>query len=647
MSVYLTAIASLIRQRSAIVLIFMLSATTFAQPTSGAQSWQLQTVENAGNVGMYSSLALDSQGNPVISYYADSNLNLLHCGDPLCSSGNLITTVDSNGDVGLYPALVLDSSGHPVISYLDLTNFSLKLARCGDVNCSSDNSLQTVDDSGFVGFHTSLVLDANGYGVISYTRFSSNQLLLAHCLDANCTSSTLQVIDAAGGVGQFTTLALDRDGLPVIGYRDVNSPNLKLARCGTADCSSANRIVTVDSSGDVSNQIDLVLDAADKPIMSYFDNGAGSLRLVYCGNPTCSRDNVKRTVDNGGLVVESTALVLDQRGFPLISYFEGSTATLKVAYCGNVTCSDGNLIQDVEQNSDLGFYTALALDSGDRPVISYQDSSNSTLKVARVQGTAAIESCFEYTVEQSGNSYTAPGWNGNIIVGTNGDDTLRGTKYADLILGLGGNDTISGRGDADVICGGAGADKITSAGANDQLDGGTENDRLNSGSGFHDVVIGGPGDDKLSDPDGVLIMQGGPGADKLSVIVNKQWRNPANQRHFDGLAAGYDNDRVNLFISGRTPLIVDITGDERDGQPSPLEGINDLLKLKGPVDPASTVIKFEEQQLSGASAGEHDEAAEDAAMIALWLANDEWVSAEPEESEEGAQQVIFLPLVYR
>ena len=647
MSVYLTAISSLIRQRSVIVLIFLLSATAFAQQSSAAQSWQLQTVASAGNVGMYSSLVLDSQGNPVISYYDDNNLNLLHCGDPLCSSGNLITTVDSNGDVGLYPALVLDSSGHPVISYLDLTNFALKLARCGDVNCSSGNSLQTVDNSGFVGFHTALVLDANGYGVISYTRFSSNQLMLARCLDANCTSSTRQVIDDAGGVGQFTTLVLDRNGLPVIGYRDVNNTKLKLARCGNADCSSGNRIVTVDSSGDVGNQIDLVLDAADNPILSYFDNDAGSLRLISCGNPTCSRDNVKRTVDNGGLVVESTALVLDQRGFPIISYFEGSTATLKVAYCGNATCSSGNLVQTVEQNSDLGFYTALALDSGGRPVISYQDRANSTLKVAHLQGAAAIASCFEYSVEQSGNSYTAPGWNGNIIVGTNGDDTLRGTKQADLILGLQGNDTISGRGGADVICGGAGADKITSAGANDQLDGGTENDRLNSGSGFHDVVIGGPGDDKLSDPDGVLIMQGGPGADKLSVIVNKQWRNPANQRHFDGLAAGYDNDRVNLFISGRTPLIVDITGDERDEPPSALEGINDLLKRKGPVDPASTVIKFEEQQLSGASAGEHDEAAEDAAMIALWLANDEWVSAEPEESEEGAQQVIFLPLVYR
>lgn len=647
MSVYLTAISSLIRQRSAIVLICLLIVIAFAQQTSAAQSWQLQTVDNAGNVGMYSSLVLDSQGNPVISYYADSNLHLLHCGDPLCSSSNLITTVDSNGDVGLYPSLVLDSNGYPVISYLDLTNFSLKLAHCGDVNCSSRNSLQTVDDNGFVGFHTSLVLDANGYPVISYTRFSSDQLVLAHCLDANCTSSTIQVIDAAGGVGQFTTLALDQNGFPVIGYRDVNNTKLKLARCGNTACSSGNRIVIVDSSGDVSNQIDLVLDAADNPIISYFDNGTGRLRLVYCGNPTCSRDNVKRTVDTGGLVVEYTALVLDQRGLPVISYFDGSTATLKVAYCGNFTCSSGNLIQTVEQNSDLGFYTALVLDSGGRPVISYQDSSNSTLKVARLQGAAAIESCFEYNVEQIGNSYTAPGWNGNIIVGTTDDDTLRGTKDADLILGRGGNDTISGRGGADVICGGAGNDKITSAGANDQLDGGADNDRLNSGTGFHDVVIGGPGDDKLSDPDGALIMQGGPGADKLSVIVNKQWLNPATAHSFDGLSAGYDNDRVNLFISGRTPLVVDITGDERDEPPSPLEGTDDLLKLKGPVDPASTVIKFEDQQISGASAGESDEAAEAAAMIALWLANDEWVSAEPEESEEGAQQFIFLPLVYR
>ena len=45
--------------------------------------------------------------------------------------------------------------------------------------------------------------------------------------------------------------------------------------------------------------------------------------------------------------------------------------------------------------------------------------------------------CGSYTVYKNGNSHTAAGWSGSILVGTNSNNTLNGSNGPDLILGLG------------------------------------------------------------------------------------------------------------------------------------------------------------------------------------------------------------------
>ena len=91
------------------------------------------------------------------------------------------------------------------------------------------------------------------------------------------------------------------------------------------------------------------------------------------------------------------------------------------------------------------------------------------------------------------------------IVGTQGDDIIRGTRGADVIVGLGGNDRIRGGRGADVICGGRGRDRIWGEtgpdtifgeGGNDRIDGGRSTDVINGGNGF-DRLIGGLDDDEL------------------------------------------------------------------------------------------------------------------------------------------------------
>ncbi|MEM9651267.1 MAG: ExeM/NucH family extracellular endonuclease [Actinomycetota bacterium] len=83
------------------------------------------------------------------------------------------------------------------------------------------------------------------------------------------------------------------------------------------------------------------------------------------------------------------------------------------------------------------------------------------------------------------------------IVGTDGNDNIRGTSGPDVIVALGGNDRITGLGGDDVICAGDGVDRVFGNAGNDVIFGEGGNDRL-YGAGGEDESHGGDGNDIVS-----------------------------------------------------------------------------------------------------------------------------------------------------
>jgi len=349
----------------------VLSSANITPPSQNPRINSITTVDSAGDVGASTSITIGTDGLPVISYYDMTNgdLKVARCGNASCSSGNTITSVDTSGDVGYFTSITIGTDGLPVISHQERVNGVLTIVKCGNASCSSGDAIISVDASGYV--YTSIAIGTDGLPVISYYDGTNYNLKVAKCGNASCSSgNTITTVDSAlGSLGGYTSTTIGTDGLPVISYYDGTNTNLKVAKCGNASCSSGNTITTVDSGGSVGRYTSITIGTDGLPVISYSDSSSLALKVVKCGNASCSSVNTITTVDSGGSY-GYTSITIGTDGLPVISY---NDINLKVAKCGNASCSSGNTLTAVDSiGGGLG-YTSITIGTDGLPVISYQD----------------------------------------------------------------------------------------------------------------------------------------------------------------------------------------------------------------------------------------------------------------------------------
>jgi hypothetical protein len=264
--------------------------------------WVSETVDSSGDVGGDTSLVLDSYDHPHISYYDYTNHALKYA----YWTGTVWVSEIVDSAWGRYSSLALDSDGYPHISY---SAGGLKYAHWTGSTWMSE----TVDSSENSVQYTSLALDSNGYPHISYhDDYPKNALKYARWTGSTWVSET---VDSSGDVGQYTSLALDSNGYPHISYRD-DYPNdtLKYAHWTGSTWVSE----TVDSSGDVGQYTSLALDSDGYPHISYHDGYPNNtLKYAHWTGSTW----VSETVDSNGRVGAYTSLALDADSYPHIGYY--------------------------------------------------------------------------------------------------------------------------------------------------------------------------------------------------------------------------------------------------------------------------------------------------------------------------------------
>ena len=103
---------------------------------------------------------------------------------------------------------------------------------------------------------------------------------------------SLTTLDSGGNVGQYNSVTVGRDGRPLISYYAESGGNLKVAHCGSSDCASGiTTITTVDGDLDpfpnVGQYTSVSVGADGLGVISYYDVTNYGLKVAHCSNRFC------------------------------------------------------------------------------------------------------------------------------------------------------------------------------------------------------------------------------------------------------------------------------------------------------------------------------------------------------------------------
>lgn len=356
----------------------------FSSPGCGHRT--INTPDASGDVGGFVSLALGTDGFPVISYFDSTHgdLKFAKCDDAACSRAT-VRTLDSGDDVGWWGSIAVGTDGFPIIAYHDHLLFDLKVAKCGDASCTPALvTLRTLDFKGSVGRYTSVKIGRDGFPVISYHDLDNFALRVAKCGDASCTPAlmTFSALDAAEAMGVDTSLAIGADGFPIISYFHDGLQDLKVAKCGDAACTPGLVVYrTLDEAGDIGRGNAIAIGIDGFPVISYFDFTNHDLKVAKCGDSGCTPGLADiKTLDSAFDVGYNTSIAIGIDGFPVISYFDRTNGTVKVAKCGDAACNPA--LVDLWTIADGGD-SSIAIGADGFPVLAFHDSGKGFLKVAK------------------------------------------------------------------------------------------------------------------------------------------------------------------------------------------------------------------------------------------------------------------------
>ncbi len=341
-----------------------------------AAQWQIQVVDSGGG-GKYPALRIDDFGNVHAVYLNDqlSELKYAFYDHRLKQWFTMKLGDHCSG----FTSMALDSQEHPHISYLE--SGRLKYAHFDGTTWKMEAIPLAVK---LIEYYTSIALDSNGRPAISYYEIlnatSPDYVLHLRTVKFNGQYWEVSTVDSALGSGKFNAMAMGSDGNLRIAYANVRDETASLRYARWNGASWDHQILQGAEGSRPSYSVNIALDKNDAPHITYTD--AVNQLVKYATVSTSGNGNGKwrfETVDalSKEAFPDRNGIALDSQGNPYISYYDAGAGTLKVAHR-----EGGEWIAETLEQSFAGFTPAIQIANGEL-VVAYFDTTSNSLKCAR------------------------------------------------------------------------------------------------------------------------------------------------------------------------------------------------------------------------------------------------------------------------
>jgi len=335
-------------------------------------SYAPEVVVSGFNVGLYSSLAINSNTNyPMIVCYSPDAQNIIYSVWEGSSWIPPSTGLPHPLDFGRFCSIALNATNADFVSYYESVN--------GDLLISGPYSAEVIDSIGDVGQYSSIAVNpVTNTIAISYYDASNGNLKVA--VNASGSGWTNTTVDSIGDVGLYTNMVFMgiNDTMSVV-YYDATNHALKNAwQWGGAGPWYNMTIDSLGPTGDV-GKWPSQFTIGDNWWCSYYDQTNGDLKFQSFVGYSIG----VAVPDSVGDVGEYTSIGVNSTGRVFISYYDNTSKDLKLAW--NESSAWYNMTLD--STGDVGLYTSLKIGSDDVVQISYYDATNKDLKYVKILPT--------------------------------------------------------------------------------------------------------------------------------------------------------------------------------------------------------------------------------------------------------------------